>query len=630
MSGHLLSRRSKWYVALGSLALAGLAWVWMSWQRAPELVSQGTSLYAQGDYQQGANLARRRLKEAADDKEALRLLARATARLGRDAAANALFARLGSDSLQAEDLFLLGIGLNRAGQKESAAHVWEKGLSLQPDHAEMIEQLMTLLSAQSAIAKAARLAERLVRQPGWEFRGELALGNFRAEMNDPAGAADVVRRALNRPEASRLDRARAVYYRELLARSLLKIERPEEARDVLQDVIQIDPDPAAYWMLSRAALQENAIPEAITAIEAAGSYRANHPLELEPGPYAGESKCVPCHAEKARAFQLSRHSSTLTRGQRLLGLPYPDQTIIDPDNAAVTHKISREQGQVHCQTQAKGNVLAMVVDYAFGSPDKYVSLVGHDTRDKPYIFRLSHYQVDHDAGWVRTTGHTPDAQGGHDFLGKPIDGIEGIYACLFCHATQPKAVLDRSGPVANDRAIGCERCHGPGGNHLHAVESKLSDLAIVNPATAPAEGRIRICGQCHSNHQESPIPHSDPYWLRFQGTTIAWSRCYTESSGSLDCMTCHNPHHDTDRTSAHHDARCLTCHSGQPAETKDARSGTAKRRNERAFRASMCPVNSATGCVGCHMPSVPIAPLHATFTDHYIRVHPGGQPRPTP
>ena len=38
---------------------------------------------------------------------------RATARLGRDVSANGLFARLGTAALQAEDLYLLGIGLNR-------------------------------------------------------------------------------------------------------------------------------------------------------------------------------------------------------------------------------------------------------------------------------------------------------------------------------------------------------------------------------------------------------------------------------------------------------------------------------------------------------------------------------------
>jgi hypothetical protein len=173
-------------------------------------------------------------------------------------------------------------------------------------------------------------------------------------------------------------------------------------------------------------------------------------------------------------------------------------------------------------------------------------------------------------------------------------------------------VLDRSGPAAADRAIGCERCHGPGGNHLRAIEAKLADPAIVNPAEAPAEGRLRVCGQCHSHHQESTLPRTDPFWLRFQGTTIAWSRCYTESAGSFDCMTCHDPHFDNDKSAAHYDARCLTCHSAPPAETSHSKT-------KRATRGSTCPVKPLDGCIGCHMPSIPVKQLHATVTDHYIR-----------
>ena len=121
---------------------------------------------------------------------------------------------------------------------------------------------------------------------------------------------------------------------------------------------------------------------------------------------------------------------------------------------------------------------------------------------------------------------------------------------------------------AGSRTIG--RSAASGATGPAAITSKRSrrsfaDPAIVNPAEAPAEGRLRVCGQCHSYHQESPLPRTDPFWIRFQGTTLPWSRCYTESNGSFDCMTCHDPHHDTDRSEPkHYTARCLTCHSAGP------------------------------------------------------------------
>jgi hypothetical protein len=223
---------------------------------------------------------------------------------------------------------------------------------------------------------------------------------------------------------------------------------------------------------------------------------------------------------------------------------------------------------------------------------------------------------------VRTTGHSPDAAGGRNFLGKPIELVDGIYKCLFCHATDPKAVFDGTGPAAGDRAIGCERCHGPGANHLRAINSKLGDTAIVNPANASAEGRLRVCAQCHGFHHESPLPRTDPFWIRFQGTTTAWSRCYSESAGSFDCMTCHDPHHDAERSPADYNGRCTTCHSGKPISAADRGPTVTGPRIESPPRASVCPVNPSDGCIGCHMPAYESKPLHASFTDHYIRVHP--------
>ena len=45
----------------------------------------------------------------------------------------------------------------------------------------------------------------------------------------------------------------------------------------------------------------------------------------------------------------------------------------------------------------------------------------HDEEGRSRILRLSHYQNGpNDSGWVRTTGHTADAGGGHDFLGKAM------------------------------------------------------------------------------------------------------------------------------------------------------------------------------------------------------------------
>ena len=97
-----------------------------------------------------------------------------------------------------------------------------------------------------------------------------------------------LKRALDRPEAASLDLDGRPVYRKLLARTLLQT-RPAERPQVLRKLLEEGADPEASWLLSRAALQEGAIAEASAALQAAGSYRADHPLESEPSPYVGEA-----------------------------------------------------------------------------------------------------------------------------------------------------------------------------------------------------------------------------------------------------------------------------------------------------------------------------------------------------
>jgi tetratricopeptide (TPR) repeat protein len=607
---------------LAILAAGGVAFAWWWGRRVADPGLEAASAYADGDWSRAAELARRWLKAAPSDAEALRLLARSTARLGRDGPANALFARLGSSALQAEDLFLLGLGLDRAGQKDDAARAWEKALGLDPDHAATIEQLVIRDTAQNRLAEAAQLAERLARRPGWELRGELDLGALRAEVGAPAGAAAVLGRALERPEAASLDHGALALYRKLLARCLLRTSRPAEARGALEMVQKGGADREASWLISRAALQEGSIAEAAAALEAAGSYRAEHPLEPEPGPYVGEAGCITCHPDQGRALRASRHSATLLRGEQLARLPYPTKPVVDPGDATVTHEIRLDGDVVRFQSRIDSKLHRAIVEYAFGAPDRYTSLVGRDEAGRLLVLRLSRYDTGSDSGWVRTTGHSEGAGGGEHFLGKPLESLDGIERCLFCHATNARAVLAGTGPEASDRAIGCERCHGPGRHHVLAIAAKLPDPAIVSPATAPAEDRLRICGQCHSHHQELNLPRTDPFWIRFQGTTLPWSRCYTESPGAFDCTTCHDAHHDADRSLSRYDGICLSCHGGgqvvRPADRPAAGTSAVEGRP----RGRACPVSAERGCTGCHMPAFESKPLHATFTDHYIRIHP--------
>ena len=175
------------------------------------------------------------------------------------------------------------------------------------------------------------------------------------------------------------------------------------------------------------------------------------------------------------------------------------------------------------------------------------------------------------------------------------------------------------GPESADRAIGCERCHGPGGLHVAAVAARFSDMAIANPAQARAAEVNQSCGGCHGQHSlPMPASRTAPDWTRFPGSTLPWSRCYVERGGALSCVTCHDPHRDAETSPAYYEAKCLACHASPSRTTA---STAAQPQQAEATRRSSCPINPSRDCLGCHMPKVEYDWLHGFFTDHYIRVH---------
>ena len=132
---------------------------------------------------------------------------------------------------------------------------------------------------------------------------------------------------------------------------------------------------------------------------------------------------------------------------------------------------------------------------------------------------------------------------------------------------------------------------------------------------------VKICAQCHSPRGKTVVP-DDPSSVRFQGTTLTWSRCYTESKDRLDCATCHDPHRNVSTTASRYEAKCLLCHaSGQTEEASNAKERLRRFDLTEAPHATICPVNPATGCISCHMPTVKGVIPHSPFTDHFIRVH---------
>jgi tetratricopeptide (TPR) repeat protein len=569
--------------------------------------------YEQGNWKRAAELSRQSLKAKGDEPALLRVYARASARMEHDGTARAVYGRIATSQFEPEDSFLLGLTFARAGNLDRAFDVWNKATQSGPDHSEMLEHLARLAARMQRLDEAARAARKLQRQPGWEARGLLVLGEIQRLLKNPEGAIDAIQKGLELDPSAKGLAIGPDHFRKMLARSWLEIGQPNRAIEMLT-AEPGKPGPAltdqeSSWLLSRAYLQNGQIPDARLALEQSGPYRHENPLMPEPSPYVGASRCASCHHKETRTHDRSRHARTLHRGSALLDLPFPDKPLPDPDNPNVTHTFKRDRERIKVETRAGDRVFETVVAYAFGVRERYVTMIGRDDEKNYRALRLSSYHTANGVAWGPTAGDVPDTDLAENIRGQPIPVRDGVVRCVYCHVTNFRDFRDpppESGlaPTAADTGIGCERCHGPGGNHLAAIRAGFPDRAIVNVGTAASAAITAQCADCHVVGSTPDIiaAPDDPLFVRSPGLTLTFSRCYTESDGELSCLTCHDPHRDDQDPVALYEAKCLTCHSQKNA------SQTA------------CRVNPTTDCLNCHMPKIPVAVLHSSLTDHYIRV----------
>ncbi len=185
---------------------------------------------------------------------------------------------------------------------------------------------------------------------------------------------------------------------------------------------------------------------------------------------------------------------------------------------------------------------------------------------------------------------------------------ENTRKCFACHAT---TTSDR-GPFRLDTAtmipdVSCERCHGPGRDHVELARRGAGRASLsmpLGPGRSSPAAEINACGECHRvPEMVSPanIRVDNPALVRHQPVGLMQSACFLKSGAAIGCTTCHDPHDRTSADTARYEAVCLKCHSG-PSKTP-------------------CPTSPRDGCIACHMPRRDVA-RGMMMTDHWIRKRP--------
>lgn len=277
-------------------------------------------------------------------------------------------------------------------------------------------------------------------------------------------------------------------------------------------------------------------------------------------------------------------------------------------------------------------------------------IVGSGYRSRVYLYRTPGgelYQLP--LAWYPQEGAWAMAPGfdraDHEGIGRRVRR-----ECLFCHNGYPEvaegsdaAWAPQTFPAELPEGTGCQRCHGPGAEHVRAiVQGRQSDevrAAIVNPRRLPPEQRDAVCFQCHmlpavamigarrfdrGDYSFRPgellndyIVHVDidekgrereeRFEINHHAYRLFRSPCYQQ--GGLSCIDCHDPHRPlaSDPRLAGVTSVCLRCHERHDIPP-DA---TA----------------SAGECAACHMPRRRTEDVvHVTMTDHRIPRVPPADP----
>ena len=387
-----------------------------------------------------------------------------------------------------------------------------------------------------------------------------------------------------------------------------------------------------------------AVAVSIHAADQSGSASVLNPASQG---YVNPRLCVGCHADIFKAYRETGMAKSFAH-------PRPENTVEDytiknrfyhaPSNTYF-EMIQRggDYFQLRYQIGYEGkrtNIEETKIDYFLGSA----------IHARAYLHRAA------DGRLLQLPVTWYSEKGGYWGMAPGYDSPDHIYGqravtydCVFCHNGYEAipASHTRLGdePVYSGElpeGVDCQRCHGPGQNHIQAASkpAKTEEIraAIVNPSKLPPDREAEVCLQCHLQTTEFSLPHVVKRYDRldfsyrpgqplaafelafdyapgterdnwFQNVSTAsrlrMSQCFLKSDGALKCTTCHDPHNirHGEEAADHYNAICRQCHAAAFTAKVAAKKHTAE-----------------TGCIGCHMPlRRPVEVVHIVKTDHYIQ-----------
>jgi hypothetical protein len=365
--------------------------------------------------------------------------------------------------------------------------------------------------------------------------------------------------------------------------------------------------------------------------------------------YVGSQRCSECHSDIAETYAAHPMAQTLATVADASAIETVEGDASEFEALGCRYRVDRlNDRMIHTEfmTDATGNLVyeqSVDVHYSVGSgvtARTYLIDRGGIMFESPITWYTDKQKWDLSPGY-----HANPRQ---RFNRRVVDG------CVQCHAGRVAPTGDGNSnrfeeqPFA-EHGIGCERCHGPGKQHVARftaddwdTEDEAADsMLIVNPARLDQRLRDSVCYQCHmegetrilrknkSFHDFRPGMATEDIWTVFvsqqpfesaaaipftsQVEQMHASACFRGSDGRMSCTSCHDPHRAPRREeqAAFYRERCNSCHLDH---------GCSLSVEERESP----PANNS--CIHCHMPAAgPSDVLHVSQSDHRVLRQPGSE-----
>ena len=326
-----------------------------------------------------------------------------------------------------------------------------------------------------------------------------------------------------------------------------------------------------------------------------------------PAHYVGSEACAKCHEEIYQRWKKTPMANVV-RDPRV----YPDAIIPD----------------LSTNTIAKFTVDQVAFVYGSRWKQRYFTKVGDDYYPLPAQWDignkkwLPYHVADTGADWW--TAHYPS-----DNMQRPTGPT-----CDGCHSVN----YDIHTKQVTEWNVGCERCHGPGSDHV----AQPARTNILNPGAMDSVAASDTCIQCHSQGRpltdtiegkayDWPVGYRvglrlADYWKledstlgktdflyfadgtahknRMQGNDFAQSVMYHHG---VTCSSCHDVHGTDNYAQLRKpaDELCLTCHA--PGSRNGPRAASLEEHTHHKAG------SAGSECIACHMPKIETEGVAGSF-----------------